>query len=212
MSKKLLEKQRRRLEQEKKLAEQRSAARRRNLITIVVATVVLGLVIGAIVLQRRSEEPSGPVGVAASEAGCGSIERPEEQGRDHIEVGAPHPPYSSSPPTSGPHYETPASTGFYPSPLEPEQVVHNLEHSQIVIWYRPDVSETTLDQIEAIVDQEPLATVAVPYDDIEGSASFVLTAWGASQSCARVSQEVIDDFRRQFQGKGPEKFVPPFSG
>ncbi|HEX2240350.1 MAG TPA: DUF3105 domain-containing protein [Actinomycetota bacterium] len=212
MSKKLLEKQRRRLEEEKRLAERRSAARRRNLITLVVAVVVSALVVGAIYMQRRAEEPSGPVGVAASQAGCGAIERPEEQGREHIEVGSPHEPYSSSPPTSGPHYETPASTGFYPSALEPEQVVHNLEHSQIVIWYRPDVSETTLDQLEAIVDQEPLATLAVPYEDIEGSASFVLTAWGASQSCARVSQEVIDDFRRQFQGQGPEKLVPPFDG
>ncbi|MFN2524889.1 MAG: DUF3105 domain-containing protein [Actinomycetota bacterium] len=212
MSKKLLEKQRRRLEEEKRRAEQRSAARRRNVITLVVAILVLALVIGAIYVQRRAEEPSGPVGVAAGEAGCGPIERDEEQSRDHIEVGTPHEPYTTSPPSSGPHYETPAATGFYPSPLEPEQVVHNLEHSQIVIWYRSDVSEQTLDQIEAVVDQEPQATVALPYDDIEGSASFVLTAWTASQSCARVSQEVIDDFRREFQGKGPEKFVPEFEG
>lgn len=212
MSKKLLEKQRRRLEEEKRLAERRSAARRRNLVTIVVAALVLALVVGAIYVQRRSEEPSGPVGVAAEQAGCGEIERPEEQGADHIEVGTPHEPYNTSPPTSGPHYEVPAAPGFYPSPLEPEQVVHNLEHSQIVIWYRSDVSEGTLDQIEEIVSQEPQATVAVPYDDIEGSASFVLTAWGASQPCARVSQEVIDDFRREFQGKGPEKFVPEFTG
>lgn len=213
MSKKLEEKQARRLAEERRREEERRSARRRNLVTLAVAIVVGALVVGSIVLQRQQEGGGGgPVGVAKADAGCGQIQRPQDQGRDHIQPGAPHDRYSSTPPTSGPHYGTPASAGFYSSALPPEQVVHNLEHGQIVIWYKPDASQETIDDIEQLVQQEPQATVAVPFEDVQGSATFVLSAWGAMQSCVRVSQEVVDDFRRQFQGKSPEPLTPPFEG
>ena len=213
MSKKLQEKQQRRLAEERRRQEQQQAARRRNLVTIGIAVVVLGLVVGSIYYQRREEDRRlENVGVPASQAGCEQIERPEEQGREHIEEGAPHEPYSSSPPTSGPHYATPAQVDFYSSALPPEQLVHNLEHGQIVIWYRPDAPQDTIDAIEALVEQEPAATVASQYEDIEQPYTFALTGWGGLQRCTRVSQEVVDDFRREFQGKGPEALTPPFEG
>lgn len=213
MSKKLQEKQQRRLAEERRREEQQRAARRRNLVTISVAAVVVALVVGSIFYQRQQEEKTlENVGVAASEAGCEAIERPEEQGRDHIEEGAPHDPYNTSPPTSGPHYGTPAQPDFYASALPPEQLVHNLEHGQIVIWYRPDAPQETIDAIEALTEQEPGATVASPYEDIEEPYTFALTGWQGLQRCTRVSQEVVDDFRRAFQGKGPEALTPPFTG
>lgn len=211
MSKKLAEKQQRRLAEERRRSEQRRAARRRNGITAVITLVVVALVVGLIMFERGGGSESAQ-GVAAGEAGCGEIEEFDNQGRDHISVGATHDPYNSSPPTSGPHYDQPATTGFYTDPLEPEQLVHNLEHGMIVIWYDPGASQTTLDQIEALVDQEREATVAAPYDDIDDRYNFVLTAWQNSQGCARVSQEVVDDFRRELQGQGPERIAPPFTG
>ena len=214
MSKKLEEKQARRLAEERRKAQQRKEAFRRNALTIGMAVVVAGLVVGAIAMQRGSGTGPAPdkVGVSAAEANCGEIETFEKQGADHIPVGEPHEPYNSSPPTSGPHYEVPAETSFFVDPLPPEQLVHNLEHGQIVIWYLPDAPSETLQQIEDLVRQEPLATAAIPYTDIESPNQFVLTAWGASQSCEKVSQEVVDDFRREYQGKGPEEIAPLFEG
>lgn len=210
MSKKLEEKQRRRQAEERKRAEQQRAARRRNAITGVITVLVLALVVGLIVVQRSGEREQVE-GVAAREAGCGEIQEVEDQGRSHIAAGATHDPYNSNPPTSGPHFDQPATTGFYSDPLQPEQLVHNLEHSQIVIWYDPGAPQTTIDQIEALVDQEREATVAAPYPEIE-EGTFVLTAWTRSQSCERVSQDIVNDFRRQFQGMGPERIAPPFTG
>ena len=213
MSKKLEQKQARREAEERRRAEQRKAALRRNVLTIGTAILVAGIVIAAIVAQREDiEKTTENVGVAADEANCGEIETPEEQEGEHIPEGDPHAPYSSSPPTSGPHYETPAAAGFYPDQQVIEAVVHNLEHSQIVIWYDPNASQETLDQLELLVDQEPQATLAVPYDEIEAPNEIVLTAWGALQACEKISQEVVDDFRRKYQGQGPEKLVPPFEG
>ena len=49
-----------------------------------------------------------------------------ELARDHIPVGSARPAYNSNPPTSGPHYDTPAAWGFYDKELPDEQLVHNL--------------------------------------------------------------------------------------
>jgi len=214
MSRKLAEKRDRREAQQRRQEEQRRAARRRNFITTGIAVVVLAGAVALIIAERARE--AAPVGVAASEASCEPIQTYELQKGTHIEEGATHPPYNSTPPTSGPHYVGPAPAGFYPAPLRPEQLVHNLEHGQIVLWYRPDASEETITAIEALIDREPLAQeaalLAAPYDGVPDADSFVLTAWGASQSCDRVSQEVVDEFRAEYQGRGPERIqgIPPF--
>lgn len=209
-SKKLLEKQQRRLAEQRRLDEQQRAARRRNLVTFAIALVVVVVVV-ALVARDRTSGPGGNVGVAAAEANCTDVERPQLQDAAHIEQGTEHPPYSSSPPASGPHYDTPAQTGFYPEPLAPEQVVHNLEHGQIVIWYRPGAPQAVVDDVQALVGQQRLATVAVPYEDIEPPYQVALTAWGALQMCEEVAQAVVDDFRERFQGRGPEQVgVPTF--
>ncbi|HET7482122.1 MAG TPA: DUF3105 domain-containing protein [Actinomycetota bacterium] len=220
MSKKLEEKQRRRLAEEKRQAERRKAALRRNLVTIVVAVVVGALVVFAIVSQRNGESTKNTAGatlkndVAAADANCSEVQTFESAGRDHMEVGAtPDPPYNSSPPTSGDHYAVPADTGFYRDALPPEQVIHNEEHGQIIIWYRPDAPESLINDIEALVNQQPDATVATPYDgEFQDDYQFVISAWTHMQSCEKISQDVVDAFRTKYQGKSPEPLTPPFKG
>jgi hypothetical protein len=220
-SKKLQEKQRKRLAEQARRAQQRQAARRSNLVTAAIAAVVVVAVV-ALVLSDRDpgQQITVPAGVAASEAGCNEVEQFPEQGRDHIDVGADHLPYNSSPPTSGPHYGTPADAGFYPNPLPPEQLVHNLEHGQIVIWYDPSAPESTIDGIQALVEGgnreaqrsgfvEPL--LAAPFDGLEQGFDYALTGWQNLQSCAAYSRAAISDFRTEFQGRGPEQVgVAPF--
>ena len=216
MSKKLQEKQARRLAEERRLAEKKKEARRRNLITLLITAIVLGGTVFLIIKTRQEE--SGPVTtLSEEEAGCTEVQTSEPMESPHIAVGAPHEPYNSDPPTSGPHYEAPdgpVDPSFYTSALEPEQVVHNLEHGQVVIWYRPDVDGEIKDQLERVVEQESGANVALPYEGLDDSYSFALTAWGKSQSCTKVSQEVVDEFRKEFQGKvGPEaRLTRPFGG
>ncbi|MDQ3941441.1 MAG: DUF3105 domain-containing protein [Actinomycetota bacterium] len=184
---------------------------------------VLLLVLGAIAIFNTGvgEEikegfeaglAEGLLEVAPSEAGCGPIERFENQGQQHIRPGAPHPPYNSDPPTSGPHHATPAETGFYQEPLAPETLVHNLEHGQIVIWYNPDAEGIVPRQVQALVEQEPIATVGAPYSGLDPDVGLVLTAWQRARACAVGSQQVVDDFRRRFQGRAPEPLTPPFTG
>jgi hypothetical protein len=208
-SKKLLEKQQRRAAEEERRREQQKVARKRNLVTLAIALLIGALVV-VLVMQSRDGDDALDAGVGSEQAGCGEIEEHEEEGQDHVEV---EPQYGTNPPTSGDHLQTPASAGFFDEPVRPGALVHNMEHGQIIIWYDPDAPPETIDAIEEIVDQEPAATIAVPWDELEGSSDFAMTAWGASQHCRQVSQAVVDDFRKEYQGRGPENVgVPTFEG
>ena len=209
MSKKLQAKQERRLAEERRRQAQRKAARRGNLMTAGIIGVVALIVVALIAPELMGRNQS--VGGDRASAGCSAIETHEIEGNEHVDEGTPV-DYETNPPTSGNHYGTPADPGFYTNELARETLVHNMEHGQIVIWYRPDAPSSVIDDIESIADQERIATLAVPYDNVPEGSNFSMTAWGASQNCDRVSQEVVDEFRRRFQGRGPEQLgVPTFS-
>jgi hypothetical protein len=219
-SKKLQEKQRKRLAEQARKAQQRQSSRRANLVTAGIAAVVIVAVVALVLSDNAPTTIPVPDGVAASAAGCNDVEQFAEQSRDHIDLGAEHDPYNSSPPTSGPHYGTPADPGFYPNPLEPEQLVHNLEHGQIVIWYDPEAPASAVDGIQALVENanqraqssgfvEPL--LAAPFEGLGPGFDYALAGWRNLQSCESYSRAAIDDFRAEWQGRGPEPVgVAPF--
>ena len=64
----------------------------------------------------------------------------KEQGRNHIAEGAKHDPYSSDPPSSGPHYSdanAPTLWGVYTQEVPEEVFLHNEEHGGVIITYNP---------------------------------------------------------------------------
>jgi hypothetical protein len=207
VSKKLEEKQQRRLAEERREQERKSATRRRSLVTAGLAIGVAALVVFLIVNERRGAEN---IGVSEQQAGCTDIEAHEPLGRDHVEEGTPI-QYNTTPPTSGPHYQNFVDPGFSDEPIQPERLVHNLEHGQIVFWYRPNAPQATIDNLRGVVNTDRIALLAAPYEQVENPHEFVMTAWGASQSCQEVSQAVVDNFRSRFQGRGPEPVgIPTF--
>lgn len=217
MSKKLEEKQRRRLAEERRRDERRKAQRRRNLVTAAIALVVAAGVVAAVVFQRQAEEAAASLpDRSESAAGCEAVEEHEPQGGDHIPVGSSHEPYTGPAPHSGPHYaapDGPVQADFYDEPIPPEGPIHNLEHGNIVFWYDPDAPEDVINDIEQAVAQEEFATVGVPYPDLNTDKNFVMAGWGVTQACDEVSQGVVDDFRRTYQGVAPEgEITGRFSG
>ena len=198
-SKKLLEKQQRRAAEEERRREQQKIARKRNMITLLIAVLVLGIVITLVLQNRDSGEALPDIG--DREAGCGEIEQHDIEGQEHVDV---TPQYGTNPPTSGNHLQTPASPGFFEEAVDPGALVHNMEHGQIIFWYDPEAPPDVIDALEAVVDQEFDASIAVPWEEIESPYNFAMTAWGASQHCRDVSQGVVNAFREEYQGRGPE--------
>ena len=83
-------------------------------------------------------------------------------------------PYSSLPGTSGPHWDPSgiANWGVYSTPQNESQLIHNLEHGGIVIWYDPDLlDDERVDELASYVESQ-VAT------GLGGRFKFILTPWG----------------------------------
>lgn len=126
------------------------------------------------------------------------------QGRDHIADGETHPPYNSNPPSSGSHYAVPARGGFYEEFLPDEQAIHNLEHGDVWIAYRPGIGDNAKKTLKSFAGQY---IVVSPRPENEGDVSLV--AWGRVDTFD-IENEFVDegrirDFIRRYDNRGPEK-------
>lgn len=128
------------------------------------------------------------------------------QGAVHVPRGQTHPPYNSTPPTSGWHYaDAVAPPGITASPIPNEVQVHNLEHGEIMIQYDcPSGCPETVAALEAIVRTYPKKVVLAPYPGI--GRPIALTSWGKLAYLDRVDEAFIRRFIAEQKNKGPEVF------
>ena len=116
--------------------------------------------------------------------------------------------YNAFPPTSGDHWSTPVLCGFYIHTVPDEMVVHNLEHSNIVVSYNLTTREDQ-EALKSVYDDLPEVwrehfTVVRPYGRIS-EGKVALTAWGVIDEMAGVDAERIMRFFEHYVGKlGPE--------
>jgi hypothetical protein len=84
-------------------------------------------------------------------------------------------PYSSLPATSGPHWGTPAAWGAYSTPQNESQVIHNLEHGGIVIWYDPEaLDDAEVAELDAYVEGQVSS-------GLSGRFKFISSPWGGDE-------------------------------
>ncbi len=122
-------------------------------------------------------------------------------------------PYSSLPATSGPHWGTPSNWGVYTTPAAESQVLHNLEHGGIVIWYDADVLDAaSVDALADFVNNQVAS-------GISGRFKFILSPWGGTDplpspvvatawlyllELETADIDAIDEFARARYGRSPE--------
>ncbi|MEX2598301.1 MAG: DUF3105 domain-containing protein [Dehalococcoidia bacterium] len=112
--------------------------------------------------------------------------------------------YSSNPPSSGPHYNHWIRPwGFQGTPLVVGEVVHNMEHGGVVIWYQPD-DATLAGQVNALVrDMGSTCIIAGSYADMEWEVAA--TAWGRILELESYDREALVDFINAYRERlGPE--------
>jgi len=132
-------------------------------------------------------------------------------GRDHIAYGVKFNNYNSNPPTSGPHYEDPAPVKFYDQELPDEQLVHNLEHGDVWISYKPDIPPAIIEILKDFAGGKVIVTKRFKND-----TDIALAAWGRldkfnlennnfnKDNLNQIKQR-IKDFILRYENKGPEK-------
>jgi len=136
----------------------------------------------------------------------------ESQGREHISAGAEHGPYSSNPPSSGPHYAGPAPVGFYFDPLPDEQVIHNLEHGDVWITYHPRVSDDVVKTLRTADAYDDPKVIITPREANEFDISMV--AWERTDSFNLEEGELVEaqverirTFILRYKNRGPERVM-----
>jgi Protein of unknown function (DUF3105) len=191
------------------------AARRRRIILLAVggaALVAAAIVLGAMLLSSSDANAAQ----ALEDADCSHQTFPGQPGT-HVEslTATPKPKWNSSPPTSGPHYSTPAIWGFYAEPVPLIQSVHNLEHGGIVVHYGSDVSQETIGQIRAWYDESPNGLLVSPLASLTPKNTIALSSWTAEPNedgngylakCTSFDEGAFSAFRDEHRFQGPERF------
>ena len=117
--------------------------------------------------------------------------------------------YSSTPPTSGCHDPAPVNWGVYQSPVSTQQLIHNLEHGGIVIWYEPDaVTGDDLDELTSYVNSQisgnRFKVILVPWEGEDFGHPIAVTAWRHLLYLDEVSLDAIRGFTDEHYGRSPE--------
>lgn len=134
------------------------------------------------------------------------------QGQEHVALDYQF-IYNSNPPTSGPHYASPANWGVYDYEVNDKIFIHNMEHGGVWISYRPTVATSTVNELKAIVDGFGGSKIVMA-PRVANDSDIALAAWTRALkidlSGGDMTKEQTDQIRafyRAFKNKGPE-FVP----
>jgi hypothetical protein len=130
------------------------------------------------------------------------------------ECGGPD-PYSSLPATSGPHWppNAVANWGVYSTPQPETQLIHNLEHGGIVIWYDTDrIGAEDLDTLTQYVNSQVASGISGRFKFILSPwggqdalpAPIVVTAWRYLLELDTADTAAIDEFTRAHYARSPE--------
>jgi hypothetical protein len=192
---------RRHARQERKAQEalrlQRAGRQRLSLIAVTVV-VVLGATVWLVRGAMQSRSASG-----LGSASLPIVDYPI-QGRDHIQIGQPHPAYNSNPPTSGWHYPAPADWGYYNEELPDEMLVHNLEHGGIWLSYRSTEDTELINQLVALL--RGYRSKVIITQRSRNDTRLAVAAWGHLMKLDRFDNAAIVTFINRFKNQGPEFF------
>jgi len=138
------------------------------------------------------------------------IETYEHSNREHVPAGQDI-QYPREPPTGGPHYAGVTQPEFYERPGEYGQLVHNLEHGHVVVYYDPSAissdAEESLRQFTERYADTWAAVVVVQNPKENPESDYVLTAWGARLRMDDYDVDVVEAFVDEYIGRGPENPV-----
>jgi hypothetical protein len=122
-------------------------------------------------------------------------------------------PYSLTPATSGPHWNNPTDWGVYTTPQNESQVIHNLEHGGIVIWYDPAALDADgVAELTSYVNTQVASGISgrfkfllSPWDGVDPlAAPIAVTSWRNLLDLDEVDLGAIDAFVSEHYGLSPE--------
>ena len=175
--------------------------------------VLLGVVVAVILISGgggKSSEES--VNAKMEAAGCTVVNTPARS-RKHVTSLTAKVKYLTNPPSAGSHYFSPAIWDFYTTPAKPIQVLHNLEHGGVALWWGDKVPASTVDRLHTFYNESPDAMVGTPLPSLGNKIG--ISAWtapaggmgtGHAAVCTSFDENAFAAFRDAYRGQGPERF------
>lgn len=155
---------------------------------------------------RTALEAAGcTLSTAPALVGAHSVPTPEGTSKD----------WNTTPPTSGPHYQSPAVWGAYDDPVNQAQVVHNLEHGGVAIQYGSEVPAETVESLKGFVQANDRGTILAPSSAL--GDRIAIGAWvtenasepekgmGYLAKCPDFDETAFTAFFDSYQFRGPER-------
>lgn len=131
-----------------------------------------------------------------------------DQGGGHIPACQPG-VYASTPPTSGCHDPSTVNWGVYTSAPITQELIHNLEHGGIVIWYQPgQVTDEQIAELTSYVNLQITGNrykvLLTPWEGTDFGHPIAVTAWRWLLYQDEVNLDAIRGFTDEHYGRSPE--------
>ncbi|HSM82249.1 MAG TPA: DUF3105 domain-containing protein [Nodosilinea sp.] len=168
--------------------------------------VLMAALIGGLWYRNRPQSVAFEPNTTVGEAALASIQTFPDQGQAHVAPGQPV-NYDSDFPTSGPHDPNPVLPGFYSQEQRLEELVHSIEHGNIVI-YIDQPGQLAVDTLTAWASDFPGywdGLVVVPKPGL--GQEVVLTAWNHKLRLPEFEPQAAAAFIDVYRGRGPENPV-----
>jgi hypothetical protein len=166
----------------------RAAALRRAVVFSLVGLATVLLVSRFLRPPHARPLPAAAV-TAAKAAGCSVVTTPVSNPKPalHLQPNQAY-TYSQHPATSGYHDPSPLdlTAHVYSAPVPETKAVHNMEHGEILLYYRADGQGALAPDVVASlakVANQSKNTILAPYRDLPTGTSLALAAWNKLQTC-----------------------------
>lgn len=128
------------------------------------------------------------------------------QGASHINTGSQHEPYNSNPPTSGPHYSSPAECRVYDEEVIDEAVIHSLEHGAVWVSYKDKSNTALVNQLKGVVEKNSGKVILSPR--AANDSEIALVSWTRILKLADFDGDQIAEFIKVNRSNSPEPLAP----
>jgi hypothetical protein len=134
--------------------------------------------------------------------------------REHIGIDQQATDYNSDPPTSGQHYDLPATPGFYDVAPPDEQLVHNLEHGYVIVFFNceanPNLScDQLIEDLQREMRGEGISRVTrtpklivAPRPGMENLITY--TSWGHLHRADEFNPDTMQEYITLYLDNAPE--------
>jgi len=199
----LTKKERRELRREERRQERDSSQKKsgfKKIIWWVVAILILAVAVYGVWIWAQKTAPEGE----------DFSESFPITSWDHTQEGSIYdgPQYVSNPPTSGPHWPSPAARGIYEEEVPDERFIHNLEHGEIWISYHPRVSAEVVEELRSIARGYSKLVMA-PRE--KNDTDIALASWGRLDKWNLEGEPLdalrVENFIKRYTNTGRE-FIP----